>query len=74
MLTLSRGCVSVQLGENAMEVLAAIIIIIVPQLPPWAPFLGDRGWKEDRTSRDTIKILHTAKATEQYWYEFVRVY
>lgn len=57
-----------------MEVLAAIIIIIVPQLPPWAPFLGDRGWKEDRTSRDTIKILHTAKATEQYWYEFVRVY
>lgn len=33
------------LEKNAMEVLTIIIIIIiVPQLPLWAPFLGDGRW------------------------------
>lgn len=33
------------LEKNAKEVLTIIIIIIiVPQLPLWAPFLGDGRW------------------------------
>lgn len=38
------------LRKNTMEVLTIIsIIIIVPQLPLWAPFLGGGRWKEDKT-------------------------
>lgn len=57
-----------------MELLAIVnIIIIIPELPPWAPFLRSGDGKKAEQQKHWIKRFHPAKATHQFWHKFVRL-